>query len=109
MTTPSAIQLAPLLTAERTAKLLGVSTSWLAKKRLTGDGPRYVKIGRVVRYPESAVHDYIRSNTRHSTSEDKARDALLRVERKNSVDYQGGDGKKFNCDTSTSTYKNDHE
>ena len=52
-----------------TADLLGVSLSWLAKSRLRGDGPRYVKIGRSVRYPEFAVRDYIRARTRTSTSE----------------------------------------
>jgi predicted DNA-binding transcriptional regulator AlpA len=38
------------------AKLLSLSLSWLAKARLRGDGPRYVKIGRAVRYGESCVY-----------------------------------------------------
>jgi hypothetical protein len=42
-----------LLTPSQTGKLLGVSDSWLAKARLRGDGPRYVKVGRSVRYPRS--------------------------------------------------------
>ena len=39
----------PLLYPRDVAKLLGVSMSWLAKARLRGDGPRFVKIGRSVR------------------------------------------------------------
>jgi predicted DNA-binding transcriptional regulator AlpA len=43
--------------------------SWLAKARLSGDGPRYVKIGRAVRYLESSLREYIKGRTRGSTSE----------------------------------------
>ena len=58
-----------LFTPAETAKLLGLSLSWLAKARLRGDGPRYVKVGRLVRYPESAIRDYLKARTRNSTSE----------------------------------------
>ena len=40
----------PLLHPAQVAKLLGVSLSWLAKSRLNGTGPRFIKIGRAVRY-----------------------------------------------------------
>ena len=59
----------PLLHPKEVAKLLNVSTSWLAKSRLTGTGPRFVKIGRAVRYPESAVQEFIKAHMRTSTSE----------------------------------------
>jgi predicted DNA-binding transcriptional regulator AlpA len=59
----------PLLPPRDAAKILGVSTSWLAKARLSGDGPKYVKIGRSVRYLESDLHEYIKARTRGSTSE----------------------------------------
>jgi hypothetical protein len=39
----------PLLHPKEAANILSVSTSWLAKSRLAGDGPRFVKIGRAVR------------------------------------------------------------
>jgi len=58
-----------LLTPPQTGNLLGVSDSWLAKARLRGDGPRYVKVGRSVRYPKLYVQDYLRLRTRNSTSE----------------------------------------
>ena len=58
-----------LLPASLTAKTLGVSESWLAKARLRGDGPRYVKIGRSVRYPRTYIREYLRARTTNSTSE----------------------------------------
>jgi predicted DNA-binding transcriptional regulator AlpA len=59
----------PLLQPADVAKLLRVSLSWLAKSRLTGTGPRFVKVGRSVKYLESAVRDFIKSRQRSSTSE----------------------------------------
>jgi predicted DNA-binding transcriptional regulator AlpA len=64
-----ACTLDPLLYPRDAAKILNVSLSWLAKARLSGNGPRYVKIGRAVRYPESSLREYIRGRTRGSTSE----------------------------------------
>ena len=58
-----------LLPPPPAAKVLKVSLSWLAKARLRGDGPRYVKIGRSVRYPKSYIREYLRARTRNSTSE----------------------------------------
>ena len=37
-----------LLTPKEAARLLKVSLSWLAKARMRGDGPRYIRIGRCV-------------------------------------------------------------
>lgn len=59
----------PLLHPKEVARLLNVSTSWLAKSRLTGTGPRFVKIGRAVRYPESAVREFIKAHMRTLTIE----------------------------------------
>jgi len=59
----------PLLHPKAAAKVLGVSDSWLSKSRVTGDGPRFVKVGRSVRYPLSSLREYIKSRTRGSTSE----------------------------------------
>jgi predicted DNA-binding transcriptional regulator AlpA len=58
-----------LFTPPETAKSLGISQSWLAKARLRGDGPRYIKIGRAVRYSEPAIREYLRARTRGSTGE----------------------------------------
>src|SRR5262249_4187564 len=59
----------PLLQPVHVAKLLGVSSSWLAKSRLNGTGPRFIKVGRAVRYAQSAVREFILSRQRVSTSE----------------------------------------
>jgi predicted DNA-binding transcriptional regulator AlpA len=53
-----------LLPPEEAAKILGLSISWLAKTRMTGEGPEFVKIGRAVRYPESSLRRFIRLHTR---------------------------------------------
>ena len=58
-----------LLTALDASRMLRMSLSWLAKARLRGDGPRFVKVGRSVRYPEVYVREYIKIRTRSSTSE----------------------------------------
>lgn len=58
-----------LLYPVEVAKILGVSLSWLAKARLNGTGPAFVKIGRAVRYGMSAVQAFIDGRRRKSTSE----------------------------------------
>ena len=58
-----------LLPPSDAANLLRVSTSWLAKSRMTGSGPPFVKLGRSVRYRESALIQWLKSRTRLSTSE----------------------------------------
>jgi len=60
----------PLLAPADAAAVLAVSLSWLAKSRLAGTGPRFVKIGRAVRYPRSSLLEYVKSRTRASTSEE---------------------------------------
>jgi predicted DNA-binding transcriptional regulator AlpA len=64
-----AAALEALLRPADVTKLLRVSDSWLAKSRLTGTGPRFVKVGRAVRYAESAVREFIKARGRSSTSE----------------------------------------
>jgi predicted DNA-binding transcriptional regulator AlpA len=59
----------PLLHRAEVAKILGMSLSWLAKSRLNGTGPRFIKIGRAVRYAQSAVREYMLSRQRCSTLE----------------------------------------
>ena len=58
-----------LLTAKDAANLLRVSQSWLAKARMRGDGPPYVKLGRAIRYREGTLLQWLRSRQRLSTSE----------------------------------------
>jgi excisionase family DNA binding protein len=58
-----------LLTPKEAAKLLKVSLSWLAKARMRGDGPPYIRIGRSIRYAEAALMQWMKSRQRLSTSE----------------------------------------
>jgi predicted DNA-binding transcriptional regulator AlpA len=58
-----------LLTAKDAAKLLKVSLSWLAKARMRGDGPAYVKVGRSIRYTEAGLIQWMKSRQRLSTSQ----------------------------------------
>jgi predicted DNA-binding transcriptional regulator AlpA len=58
-----------LLTAKEAAKILKVSLSWLAKARMRGDGPAYVKVGRSIRYAETTLIQWMKSRQRLSTSE----------------------------------------
>jgi len=58
-----------LLTPKDAAILLRLSESWLAKARMRGDGPPYVKLGRAIRYREGALLQWLKSRQRLSTSE----------------------------------------
>jgi hypothetical protein len=60
---------APSLTPRETARILRVSTSWLAKRRMDGTGPPFIKLGRCIRYSEAALVHWMRSQQRLSTAE----------------------------------------
>jgi hypothetical protein len=51
------------------AAILHVSASFLNKKRLTGDGPRFHKFGKAVRYEVAGLFDWATAQGRRSTSE----------------------------------------
>lgn len=57
-----------LLTPKQAARYLNLSVSWLAKRRLAGDGPPYVKLGGAVRYAEASLQQWMRAQQRTSTS-----------------------------------------
>jgi hypothetical protein len=58
-----------LLTPKEAARVLNLSESWLAKARMRGDGPPYLKPRRSVRYPEIPLQQWIKARLRLSTSE----------------------------------------
>ena len=66
---PLASAISVLLTGADTAQILKVSLSWLAKARMRGDGPPFIKIGRAIRYSEAALQQWMKSRQRLSTSE----------------------------------------
>jgi hypothetical protein len=44
-----------VLTPKEAAVRLKVSLSWLAKARMRGDGPPFIRVGRSIRYAEAAL------------------------------------------------------
>ena len=58
-----------LFTPKEAARFLTVSPSWLAKARMRGDGPPFIKIGRSIRYSEAALIQWMKGRQRLSTSE----------------------------------------
>jgi len=65
----AATNLTVLLTAAEAAPALKVSLSWLAKARMRGDGPPFIKVGRAIRYSEIALLQWMKARQRFSTSE----------------------------------------
>lgn len=57
-----------LLTPEDAAQRLCVSLSTLAKWRLTGSGPYYIKLGGRIRYTVDDIEEFITLARRASTS-----------------------------------------
>jgi predicted DNA-binding transcriptional regulator AlpA len=66
----SPTMLSPLLTQSETAKVLGISVRTLERMRVTGLGPRYVKVRSSVRYQQEALERWIEAKSRGSTSEE---------------------------------------
>jgi predicted DNA-binding transcriptional regulator AlpA len=60
-----------LLAAREVAPQLGVSEGNLAQWRYNGTGPKFVKLGRLVRYRQSDVQAFIDANTRSNTAGDR--------------------------------------
>ena len=55
------------------AEYLNSSPSTLAKRRLYGGGPRFIKIGRSVRYAKHDLDEFMARNTVSSTFEEAGR------------------------------------
>lgn len=71
MTNQKIIPKKAILRPSEAAQYLGLSESTLAKRRLRGDSPRYVKLGsRAVGYPLDELKAYIATCLRTSTSDE---------------------------------------
>ena len=57
-----------LLTSKQAAASLNLSVSWLAKQRLSGTGPPYIKLGGAVRYNATVLQEWMKGKQRISTS-----------------------------------------
>jgi len=78
----SVTTIAALLTPKEAARLLKVSLSWLAKARMRGDGPPYIKLGRSIRYTEAGLLQWMKSCQRFTiTSQYFASSSIRRAKR----------------------------
>lgn len=68
MVIPPVISNRRMLRTDDVAKLTGLSSSTLAKLRLTGGGPPYIKLGRTVVYDPADVEAWLSTHRRSSTS-----------------------------------------
>lgn len=67
---PSSTEQQPeILTTAEAAALLKCSKQYLEGARLRGDGPRFSKIGRMVRYRRSSLLEWLAKREVSSTSE----------------------------------------
>jgi hypothetical protein len=57
------------LRTKAAAAYIGLSPSTLEKSRVSGDGPIYASLGRVVVYDVEDLDAYVDARKRHSTSE----------------------------------------
>ena len=57
-----------LLTVDEAARVLRLSVRTLERLRLSGDGPRYAKLGKRVLYPSNELGVWIASKVTTSTS-----------------------------------------
>lgn len=60
-----------LVTTTQAAEILGIKPNTLEGWRVRGEGPRFRKIGRLVKYVESDLVAFIDRQTRHSTSQEE--------------------------------------
>lgn len=58
----------PLRSGEWLAEYIGVKIKTLEAWRCRGQGPPFVKIGRLVRYRKSDVDSWVESRTKRNTS-----------------------------------------
>jgi len=58
-----------LLTVKEMVSYLNLKSKTLEAMRRRGDGPRFIKVGRSVRYRGCDVLDYLDERTRESTTE----------------------------------------
>ncbi len=58
-----------LLSENEISQIFGRSIPTLQKDRLRGNGPPFIKIGRLVRYSPSAVQAWLDDQVRRSTSD----------------------------------------
>ncbi|WP_031386509.1 helix-turn-helix transcriptional regulator, partial [Desulfonatronum thiodismutans] len=62
-----------LKTEDELCAYLGKSKAWAQRSRLDGSGPSFIKVGRKPLYRLDAIHSWLESRTRTSTSDQGGR------------------------------------
>lgn len=52
---------------EDLAEYLGVTVGALAQMRYRGNGPKFVKLGKSIRYSDAAIQEWLEQNTKDRT------------------------------------------
>lgn len=58
-----------LINQKQAAHVLGVSVRTLERHRVAGTGPRWARLGKLVRYRQKDLAEWVEANLRNSTSE----------------------------------------
>lgn len=58
-----------LYTTKQTAKILGMSESWLRQSRMKGIGPKFIKVGHSIRYRPKNLDIWLNSLVKSNTVE----------------------------------------
>ena len=66
---PAGAAIGALLTPEQAAKYLGFTEGWLAKLRMRGGGPKWIRLGRKCRYTLADLEAWISAHRVSNTSE----------------------------------------
>jgi excisionase family DNA binding protein len=59
-----------LLSQKEAARKLGLSTRTLERHRVSGTGPRFCRLGRLIRYRQSDIEAWVARSLRMSTAEE---------------------------------------
>jgi predicted DNA-binding transcriptional regulator AlpA len=62
-----------LLSTDEAAMLVGLASQTLATLRVSGRGPKYVKLGRRVLYDPADLAEWVAANKRNHTSESRSK------------------------------------
>lgn len=63
-----------LIDQKQAARILGLSVRTLERHRIAGTGPRFARLGRLIRYRQNDLIEWVDSKLRDSTSELSRRD-----------------------------------
>jgi predicted DNA-binding transcriptional regulator AlpA len=58
-----------LIDQKQAARILGLSVRTLERHRIAGTGPRFARLGRLIRYRQNDLIEWVDSKLRNSTSE----------------------------------------